>query len=81
MEQHSPDRVALFFGLLFTTIGLVSIAGLTDIADVDAGVMLGAALVVAAVLVTFVTVSALREGAVVASPTDVSASDGSTFEA
>lgn len=74
MEPHTPDRVALVFGLLFTTIGVVSVAGLTDLAEVDAGVAVGAALVVAAALVGFITVAAMRD-AQSSAPSAVPSSD------
>jgi hypothetical protein len=57
MQSHTPDRVALVFGLLFTTVAAVSIADLTDVADVSGAVVAGAVLVFGALLVVAVTIS------------------------
>lgn len=61
MERHAPDRIALVFGLMFTTVGAVTLAGLADVAEIDGGVALGSFLVVAALALVVVTVTNTRD--------------------
>ena len=65
MDRHPPDRIALVFGLMFTSVGVVSLAGLANVVEVDAGVAVGAGLVLAALLVIVVTVTNLRDRAAI----------------
>lgn len=62
MQPHQPDRAALVFGVLFTTVGAAALARIADIAHVDSAVALGVGLVVTAVLIVALTITPARAG-------------------
>jgi hypothetical protein len=80
MDHHNRDNVALVFGLMFTTVGSVTLAELAELINFDLGLMVGIALVLAAVLAVVVTVGNLHDRAATADGAALSDRGGSPAE-